>query len=700
MRAFGFSIVLLSFILTNPVYGQAPPRANFNLDELIERLFPVQDDDLDYESIYEVLFQLYQNPIDINKADMETLQSTFLLNPLQINEFLQYRAEMGPFLSLYELQAIPGFDQANIESLLPFLTLNPSIKREKSFWKRVSEEEQAYLIFRTRRVWETRRGFTAPDTSSTGRISTRYLGDPNDIYLRWRIQHAKDFSMGMTLDKDPGEKFTWDPKTARYGFNFLSFHLTRYQVGKWKTISLGDFQASFGQGLVFGAGYSLGKGAETVPTVRRSSVGIIPYTAALEFGFFRGIGSTYNYKNWEFSFIGSFAPKDGRLAESLDSLNREEFRISSFNQSGLHRTPSELSTKNQFKELSLGGNIQLKVPSKRLNSGVNFLHTSFDNEWRRDPRPYNQFEFAGKSNQVGSVYLNYNWRNFFLFGETAYSSSGGNGSVLGFISSLSNRLDFSFLWRNYDRNFHSFYGNAFSENTRPINERGTYLGLEFRPNKVWKINAYYDLFKFPWLKYRVYAPSAGHEWLARITYRPTRTLTAFIQFREEQKDRNASDSGEPNLPYLVLPIKRSNGILSLEYQISKEVFIRSRILWSQVQMDGLKSKGFLILQDLKWDKNRWKFTARYSLFDTDDYDSRLFAFENNVLWTFSIPAFFGQGQRSYLVSEYTVNSQIRLYLRIARTSYTDRERIGSGLQTIEGSTLTESSFLIRYLFHR
>ena len=79
MRAFGFSIVLLSFILTNPVYGQAPPRANFNLDELIERLFPVQDDDLDYESIYEVLFQLYQNPIDINKADMETLQSTFLL---------------------------------------------------------------------------------------------------------------------------------------------------------------------------------------------------------------------------------------------------------------------------------------------------------------------------------------------------------------------------------------------------------------------------------------------------------------------------------------------------------------------------------------------------------------------------------------------------------------------------------------------
>src|SRR5690606_30013935 len=163
--------------------------------------------------------------------------------------------------------------------------------------------------------------------------------------LRFRIQHPRGFSLGSTLDKDPGEQLVWDSKTARYGFNFISFHFTKYYVGTWKTIALGDFQAQFAQGLDFGAGYSLGTGAETVPTVRKSSIGIMPYTAALEFGFFRGVGLTYQSGKWQSSLIASYAPRDGRAASSLDTLTTEDLTISSFNQSGLHRTSSELETK-------------------------------------------------------------------------------------------------------------------------------------------------------------------------------------------------------------------------------------------------------------------------------------------------------------------------------------------------------------------
>ena len=295
-------------------------------------------------------------------------------------------------------------------------------------------------MLRHRRTWETRKGFTPADTSSTGKVSSRYLGDPNELYLRFRIQHARDFSLGFTLDKDPGEQFTWDGKTARYGFNFSSFHFTKYYVGKWKTIALGDFQAQFGQGLVFGAGYSLGKGAETVPTVRRSSIGILPYT-------------------------------DGRASSSLDTLSTEDLTINSFNQSGLHRTSSELSTKNQFRELNLGGNVQFSPTSGKLQVGTNYLFTKFDHSWVKEPTLYNQFDFAGKSNNTGSIYLNYNWKNFFLFGESAISQSGGTGNVIGFVSSLSKQVDFSALWRKYDKDFHSFYANSFSESTSQANSQ-------------------------------------------------------------------------------------------------------------------------------------------------------------------------------------------------------------------------------------
>ncbi|TNF43778.1 MAG: helix-hairpin-helix domain-containing protein, partial [Cytophagales bacterium] len=291
-------LCLVFLFLPGICLAQQKDNPPVDLESFIERLFPVQDEDIDYEAIYEALFQLYQNPINLNQANSEVLQASYLLSPLQVGSFLAYREKFGPLISIYELQAIPEFDLALIEALVPFVTLGEINRKPVPFWQRLKQEENAYLLFRHRRTWERRRGFTPADTLSNGRMSTRYLGDPNELYLRFRIQHPRDFSLGVTLEKDAGEQFTWDGKTARYGFNFFSFHFTRYQVGKWRTIALGDFQASFGQGLVFGAGYTLGKGAETVPTVRRSSIGILPYTAALEFGFFRGLGLTRQWKNW------------------------------------------------------------------------------------------------------------------------------------------------------------------------------------------------------------------------------------------------------------------------------------------------------------------------------------------------------------------------------------------------------------------
>ncbi|WP_339753725.1 helix-hairpin-helix domain-containing protein [Algoriphagus aquimarinus] len=694
-------IAILVFWMSYHAHSQQPPQREIDLESFMERLFPVQDEDLDYESINEVLLQLYLNPMDINRASAETLASSYLLDPLQISSLITYRTKHGPLISLYELQAVPGFDLKTIEQILPFLILGAGTSNQtQSFWKRVATEEQAYFMLRHRRTWETRKGFTPADTSSTGKVSSRYLGDPNELYLRFRIQHARDFSLGFTLDKDPGEQFTWDGKTARYGFNFSSFHFTKYYVGKWKTIALGDFQAQFGQGLVFGAGYSLGKGAETVPTVRRSSIGILPYTAALEFGFFRGAGLTYQSGKWQSSLIASHAPRDGRASSSLDTLSTEDLTINSFNQSGLHRTSSELSTKNQFRELNLGGNVQFSPTSGKLQVGTNYLFTKFDHSWVKEPTLYNQFDFAGKSNNTGSIYLNYNWKNFFLFGESAISQSGGTGNVIGFVSSLSKQVDFSALWRKYDKDFHSFYANSFSESTKPANEQGLYLGIQVKPIPKWKINAYYDYFRFPWFRYRVYAPSKGYEWLTRISFQPNRNLIAFFQIREEHKDRNLSDSGEPSLPYQIRPLNKVNGLLSLEYHVSKTFFFRSRILFSRVNYNDQKSAGFMILQDAQYSFSKFRLTGRIALFDTDDYDTRLYAFENNVLWTFSIPAFSGQGMRYYLLGQYQINSQITTYFRFSRTSYTDRESISSGLQEIAGFHQSETTLLVRYMLHR
>jgi hypothetical protein len=141
-------------------------------------------------------------------------------------------------------------------------------------------------------------------------------------------------------------------------------------------------------------------------------------------------------------------------------------------------------------------------------------------------------------------------------------------------------------------------------------------------------------------------------------------------------------------------------MLSLKYQVTKNLFFRSRIIAGSVKFDGAKTSGFLILQDVKYTFRDFRITGRVALFDTEHCDNRPYTFENNVLWAFSIPAYSGQGMRYYLIGQYQFNSQLTPYFRFAKTSYTNQETMSSGIQTINGSSQTETTFEIRYMPHR
>ncbi|MFZ9234911.1 MAG: ComEA family DNA-binding protein [Algoriphagus sp.] len=687
-----FSLFLL-LLLSPFAFGQDRTPIPLNIQQLLERLFPVQEEEVDYEALYELLTELYQNPLDINRVSSEELAGTYLLSLPQIQAFLDHRSQSGEFLSLYELQTLPYWDSATLDIILPFLTLETEKSSPKSFLDRLKSEENSYLLFRLRRTLELRKGYQNDPTANP---SSRYLGDQNDLFLRFRIQHAKDFSLGFLLEKDAGEALEWDPKTSRYGFNFASFHHTRYNLGKWKTLSLGDFQASFGQGLVFGAGFSLGKGAETVPTVRRSTLGILPYTGSLETGFFRGIGITRQLGSWQSTLLFSSLGKDGRLATQTDAIGNSSQELTSISQTGLHRSQSELSTKNQLRETNLGTNIQFQSRSGKWSTGINALHTQLSIPWVRTPNRYNQFEFSGRSNSVGSAYFNVSWKNFSFFGESARSSSRGQGSVVGFVSSLTKTVDFSLLWRRYDRHFHSFYATAFAEGTRPINEQGTYLGLQIKPSSKVKLNAYLDFFRFPWLKFRVYAPSEGQEWLARLSYQPQKSLHASIQMKQELKMRNSATEEATGPTFRLDPILKNQIQANLELGISPEFFFQSRILWNQVNVDQSKTQGWMLLQDISFKGEKWKLTARMALFDTETFDNRLYAYEHNALGAFAIPSFSGKGSRQYLLVQYRIHPKLNAYLRIAQTRYADREVISSGMQEITGPKQTDTALVFRY----
>lgn len=710
--------------------AQDYPREQIDLDAFIQELFTQQEEDVDYEDLYESLFQLYRSPMNLNRADGEDLRSLFILSEAQISSFLRHRETTGKLVNIYELQAIEGFDQLTIDKLLPFVIVRDVglTGDSRSLWTRVKEEDNQFLLIRYQRTVEEREGFRRfvspldfPFQDFVEEIPNYYLGSPDSWYIRYRLSHPKDFSFGFTLEKDAGEEIVFDRNTRRYGADFISYHATFYNQGNFKAISLGDYQIQFGQGLLMSAGFQVGKGAETVNTVRRSHTGIRPYTSKLETGFFRGAAATYEVGKFELTGFYSNTLEDASLdvgsASTLQfddtnpiALNRSAvFQTSDIFQdgqlstdtpintsiTGFHRTPSEIARKDRIRVQSAGGNLTYESDSKNLLVGATILNTSFSIPLNRDSADYNQYEFRGKSNLNLGFHYSYNIRNFNFFGEIANSSSGGIGFLSGFVSSLSSSVQLALLYRHYDRDFHTFYGAAFGEYSRNINENGMYIGLKIQPNRRWLFTAYHDQFKSNWLRFRTDSPSKGSDTRIRLTHLPSRKVTLYAQFSSETKELNVPDN--TSKIDFILPATRNNYLLNADFTASKQLSFRSRVQFSTFDQVE-QTNGYAIVQDVNLNFRKIRFSTRFALFDTDDFNTRQYVYEKDVLYAFSIPAYSGRGYRNYYLLQVKARRNVDIWLRYAITTFLEKSEIGTGLQEIDGSKISDLKVQLRYKF--
>ena len=689
--------LLIGFFFSSVLYLQklqAQLRQDeFDLEDFIESNFSVQDEDTNYEDVYEALFQLYQSPIDLNKAKRADLQSLLILSNIQINEFLAYRLKNGNLLSIYELQAIPEFDLQLIYSILPFVSVRDGGLQadNRPLLKRILTEENNYWIIRADRTLEEKRGYKA-----TEERERQYLGDPNRVYTRFRVKHTNDFSIGFTTEKDAGEQFTWNADRQQFGMDFWSFHFQLQNQGRLKNIVLGDYQLQFGQSLLFGAGFAIGKGSETVATARRSNLGIMPYTSVLETNFLRGVAATYEINNQiDLTAFYSYNAINGNV--QVDSTQSAEEFFTSVRLAGFHRTENELTGKNAIQAQNFGANLLFHTKSEDLNIGLNFIQTLYDRDFIRRPNKYNQFEFNGSVNHNVGLFANYYWRNFHVFGETARSKSGGIGTVGGFIVSISPNLQTSFIVRNYERDFHSFFGNAFGESIRNINEKGIYWGIKFQPIRKLTVSAYYDRFNFPWLRFRADSPSSGNEYLGRLTYQFNRQIMLYAQARVENKERNFERGDNPNL-YIIANAEKRNYILNLDIRPKGIVSLKSRIQFSEFLLDQDYSSGMALIQDVNFDFGKLRLSTRYAIFDTDNFENRQYVYEKDVLYAFSIPAYQNTGARSYALLQYKFSKKLQFWARYAQFRFLDQETIGTGTEQIEGNTRSEVKLQMMYRF--
>ncbi|WP_221394887.1 helix-hairpin-helix domain-containing protein [Dyadobacter sp. NIV53] len=576
--------------------------------------------------------------------------------------------------------------------MLPFVSVEPKLLSIKQTLKNPT---QHFLMLRSGKLLEQQKGFSEIDTTS--RSTSRYQGKALYGYLRYRYARTGSYSFGLSLEKDSGEKWwDWKPGHQVFGTDFSSFHAQIMNRGKLKNLIIGDFQMQAGQGLIMAAGFSLGKGSEVIRTTYRSTLGLRPYTSVLEANFFRGIAATYAIS--KYIDITTFYSRTRRDA-SLDNIsdNPDEIIISSLLISGYHRTQTERDKHGIIPEQNIGLHALYKMPSQRGQIGVTMLNTTYGSYLVKKDVAYNRFEFSGKQNLIVGLHGDYRWQNFHFFGEGALSQSGGAGGIGGLIAGLGKTFDFTLLLRHYDRNFHTFYGNAVSEATRPINESGSYWGLRYSPNRRWQFSGFYDNFRFPWLKFQINAPSVGHDFYMHVLWKRSKRFNAYALFHEKHKQHNQPGTGA-NMPPVGMTVRRT-AMINVEYEVPLRFSIRTRLQGGDFgYLGSSRSKGFTVLQDITWRFPKLEFSGRIAFFATDNYDTRQYVYEKDMLYAFSLPAYYDRGTRHYLMMRYNLSKQLKVWLRWSQTRYTNLDTISSGLNEIKGKTRSELKMQLMYQF--
>ncbi len=652
------------------------------IEKILDILSPDLGDEQDYSDIAERLNYYRKHPIDLNNATKDQLQELIFLSPIQINEILSHSLENGPFINVYELQSIRSLDIESVNLLINFVKVTlPTSFQDLTFKKLVQKADHDIMV-RIGKILERQAGFSTLANSK----EANYQGSAWRVLTRYRYNFSNSLAASLNMEKDAGEQFFDSSKNK--GFDFYSGNISIRGSGVVKKLLIGDYALQFGQGLVMWSGSGFGKGSG-ISTIAKQDFGLKPYSSVNESMFLRGASGTFKFR--KLFFTPFFSKKN--LDASTTDQGKE---ISTISFSGLHRTKSEIENKSRLSSTIYGAHIQFN--SKRLNIGFTSYQTQFSLPFSIGKSLYEQYDFRGNLLTNLGINYDYNYKNTYFFGEMAHSKNGGSAFINGIMSSLSPRVSLVLMHRRYAKNYHSFFNQSVSEASNPVNESGFYSALSLKFDSKWDLFTYSDFFRFPWLKFRVNAPSSGYEIFAQINYKMNKKLNLNTRFKQQVREENS----EGIITHSGLEtVDKQNYRIEISYGINDRFSFRNRVEMVRYQKGNSKFElGFLNYQDIIYKpmSSRLSGNVRFGIFDTESFNSRIYAYENDVLYAYSVPAYQGKGVRFYVNARYTLIRGFDLWLKYSLTSYYDQITVGSGGDQINGNKRSDIRMQIRYQF--
>jgi hypothetical protein len=660
--------------------AQIPGSKYTKFEDLLESMTEEKEDGEELTSLIECLQELHENPMSINTADMEDLLKIPFLNEITAKSILEYRKKYGGFFSVYELASVSGIgrDLAEKISFLISTTENAAEAKQDTAFKRKGHHQ---LLARSWVTFPKAAGFSA-----NGEKPAAYQGSRPTIFARYHYEKSGVFQAGFTVDKDPGEQFF--KGSNPYGFDFYSGHLS-FRINKLiPSVIVGDFTAGTGQGLVLWQGFSLGRSSDIMQASRNMSQ-IRPYTSTDENNFFRGLAAAFQFKKSKFNLFISSKKTDANLALADDSSTI----FTSLQTSGYHRTLSEIEDKKSIRHTVVGAFFNLY--SNQVKTGITAIYERFQYPFNPGDQLYEKFLFRGTVNC--NLSADYHWitGKYHFFGEAAISKSMGIAITQGIEARLHDQLALTLQCRYFDKDYHATWASAFASDSKANGETGWYAGFRMLPASKIAFSAYADWHYWPWIKYTTIAPSEGSDYLLQTDFRINKRLTGYIRYRNKTREKKTAG----NTLYFNTTEKTEILRFHATYDINNRLSFCGRLELCRFKNKGSEN-GILAFQDFIWTPKKLPLSTvfRISWFHTESFNSRIYAYENDLLYAFSTLSFWGEGFRFYLKFKYELLKNLDVWGKVANTWYPGKQRISSENNELNSNLKTEAKIQIRYRF--
>ena len=556
-----------------------------------------------FDEIVDYYSDLMNNPLKINLLSLVELENSPIFNRFQAYSIVEYREKFGEIVSLSELKLLMGFSKEFVEDIAPFISFEMSGNVGE---KVVAKGVEGDISFRSK----YRMGAGTP-----------YL------YGSCLLNYNEKYGFEIVAENDMDE-----PLTRSYLPDYLSANFSYRSSGWVKQLIVGDYKASFSQGLVLNKSFSLNSLSSSNLYKRKNA--ITPYHSTNEYNFLRGLAATFGSERIDFSLMLS--------ANSLDATLKNG-AYTSIVTTGLHNTELLLSRRRNMREYFAAANATYNAD--RYTLSITSALYKYDKECGKSVKEYNKYQIY--NGLWGNISLGglFSFDDFRLYGEFAVDRGGAPAFIGGIVWNPLYEFEGAIQVRGYSKRYIATHSSPYSTLSSTSNQQGVNFFAKWLTNRNNSLSLSGDLVYYPHSRYRVDGPSSNYKFtLENIYTKDEFKISAKLSYNYSTSD----------------VLSKYRGSVSSKYLIFNKLYGETRA--SAVALSTSES-GYGASQALIFKTDKCELHTSATYFFTTDWESRVYLYQRDTPGSFSIPACYGEGFGVNLFCKYKINSAISLWMR-------------------------------------